>query len=339
MSTQTTKFDFDVVLVIIGAGPAGISMAAEATKLGIQSNSIIVLEKEKEHSWSIRKFYPEQKLVTANYKGNESFCHGVLCMTDLSKKDTLSLLDKVIEDYKINVLYQHPVHSIKKEGDYFIIVAGDKTIRSRICSIAIGIFGRPNKPDYAISSELRELVAFDITSRKYENKKILVVGGGDSASEYAQYLQQIGNKVSLCYRKNSFDRMNFINRQSIEKLIEERKVDGLLGIDIVGLEMENNQVRPVFSKEVDSEKASYDHVIYALGGTTPDNFLKLVGIDFFGGRPKLTGEYETNIPGLFLIGDLASDKKGGSIISAFNSAHFAMQGAGKYLSLKENSIK
>ena len=63
----------------------------------------------------------------------------------------------------------------------------------------------------------------------------------------------------------------------------------------------------------------------ALGGTTPENFLKTIGIDFDGRTPVLREGYETSTPGLFLVGDLTAGKAGGSIISAFNSANDAMR--------------
>ncbi len=66
-------------------------------------------------------------------------------------------------------------------------------------------------------------------------------------------------------------------------------------------------------------------MIYALGGTTPENFLKSVGIAFDGASPRLTGSFETSVPGLFLAGDLTAGRKGGSIILAFNSAAAAMR--------------
>ena len=50
-------------LIIIGAGPAGISMAAEARNAGIASEQILVLEKGPMHSWAIRKFYPAINLA------------------------------------------------------------------------------------------------------------------------------------------------------------------------------------------------------------------------------------------------------------------------------------
>ena len=63
-----------------------------------------------------------------------------------------------------------------------------------------------------------------------------------------------------------------------------------------------------------------DRVVYALGGTTPENFLKSVGIEFDGPHPRLTESFATSVPGLFLAGDLTAGKRGGSIILAFNTA-------------------
>jgi len=174
--------------IVVGAGPAGISVAAEAIVSGVRSQDIVVLEKAKAHSYSIRKLYPEEKLVAANYKGIDPVCHGVVCIPDMSKTETLSFLDKVIEDYGIDVKYKQTVHGIKKEGDLFIVETDTETFRAKICVIAIGIFGRPNKPDYKIPGEVRTKVHFDITSQEISNKKVLVVGGGDSASEYVQFL-------------------------------------------------------------------------------------------------------------------------------------------------------
>jgi len=59
-------------MIIVGAGPAGISMAAEARNVGVSADQILVLEKGETHSWAIRKFYPASKVVLANYKGIES---------------------------------------------------------------------------------------------------------------------------------------------------------------------------------------------------------------------------------------------------------------------------
>src|ERR1043166_2328203 len=69
-------------LLVVGAGPAGISTAIEARAAGVPSSQIVVLEKGAEHSYAIRRFYPEGKRVDAVYKGLEVPCEGRLCITD-----------------------------------------------------------------------------------------------------------------------------------------------------------------------------------------------------------------------------------------------------------------
>jgi thioredoxin reductase len=63
-------------LIIIGAGPGGIALAAEACASGINRSQILVLEKGATHNSAIRQLYPEQKLTTANYKGFEARYEG-----------------------------------------------------------------------------------------------------------------------------------------------------------------------------------------------------------------------------------------------------------------------
>jgi thioredoxin reductase len=85
-------------LIIIGAGPGGIALAAEANASGIASSQILVLEKGPTHNSAIRQLYPEQKLTTANYKGFLARCEGLLCVGDMTKSETLEFFDKIIAD-------------------------------------------------------------------------------------------------------------------------------------------------------------------------------------------------------------------------------------------------
>ncbi|OUR96761.1 hypothetical protein A9Q84_10495 [Halobacteriovorax marinus] len=311
-------------LIIMGAGPAGISLAAEAVQSGVSPEKIIILEKSQEHSFSIRRFYPEQKLVTANYKGKEALCNGVMCISDTSKSATLSYLDKCIEDFKINVHYSETVWKIEKQVDESFIVATDKgDYQGKICAIAMGMMGKPNKPSYPIPSDIKAQVTFEITSKKIENCEVMVVGGGDSASEYAQYLLQEGNKVTFCYRKKDFSRMNQINRDSLLALGQQGRVDIQLETDVLSLSKRGDRVVAELTGK--TSEREFDHVVLALGGTTPKNFLSLLGIEFNGNEPVIKEGFETSIAGLFLIGDLGAGRRGGSIISAFNSSREAMQ--------------
>lgn len=314
-------------IIIIGAGPAGISMGVEAKNFGVSEDKILILEKAEEHSFTIKKYYPDKKLVTANYKGFTPVCTGVMCLSDSTKHETISYMDKAIEDHKLNVSYNETVYKIEKNEDESFTIYSDQNIyKSKVVTIAVGILGKPNKPDYKIPTELKETVLFDITSFEIRDSKVLVIGGGDSASEYCQFLadERENNQVYLSYRRNKFSRMNHINEESILALAETKKVDLLLESNVNSLDSNNG--KPVVKFEEDNYGSQeFDYVVYALGGSTPENFLKMIGIEFNGPNPILKEGYETNINGLFLVGDLSAGQKGGSIIWAFNSANTAMQ--------------
>ena len=311
-------------LVIVGAGPAGIALGAEAVSAGIPPERILVLERGDAHSWSIRKYYPEAKLVTANYKGHSAVCTGVLCLSDASKGQTLTYLDKAIDDHRLHVRYNEPVHAIRPRDGRFLVETPKGTYATRTCAIAIGILGRPQKPDWPIPPALRRRITFDVTSVPLRDVDVLVVGGGDSASEYAQYLVQSGCRVCLAYRGDTFHRMNEINRQSLESLEARAKVRVFRTTSVARVEVEGGRPHAVFA-EPGPAPETVDHLVLALGGTTPENFLRTIQIDFDGAAPVLGDGYETSIRGLFLVGDLTAGRTGGSINTAFNSANEAMR--------------
>src|SRR5262252_474467 len=99
MDQNETVFD----LIVIGAGPGGIALAAEASACGFSGGKTVVLEKAKSHNWAIRQFYPEQKLTTANYKGFLAHCEGLLCIADMTKPETIEFFDSIIERYRLEV--------------------------------------------------------------------------------------------------------------------------------------------------------------------------------------------------------------------------------------------
>ncbi len=313
-------------LVVIGAGPAGISMAAEARHAGVQPDRLLLLEKAPEHSFSLRKYYPEGKLVTANYKGFEAACTGVMCIPDLSKHETITYLDRTIKDNLITVRYNEAVQRIHKDENEqrFTLYTDRGSYDARVVAISIGILGKPNKPEYKMPPTLKDRLLFDLTTIDVAGSDVLVVGGGDSASEYCQYLAQRGNRVALGYRRREFTRMNDINRQSLLALEQRRAVRILYGSDISSVTDEGGKPGVQFAG-TGLPPMVFDYVVYALGGTTPSNFLKTIGIEFDGDEPVLKEGYETSVAGLFLTGDLSAGPRGGSIIWAFNSARTAVQ--------------
>jgi len=126
----------------------------------------------------------------------------------------------------------------------------------------------------------------------------------------------------MSYRRDDLPRMNDINRASLLSLAEQGAVRLMLSSTVERVSDSNGKPMVHYAG---GEEHQYDYVVYALGGSTPENFLKAIGIEFDGPNPRLLDGHETSVPGLFLVGDLSAGNKGGSIIWAFNSANTAMK--------------
>jgi thioredoxin reductase (NADPH) len=322
-------------ILIIGAGPGGIALAAEARAVGIDAEQLLILEKSHTHNWAIRQLYPEQKITTANYKGFEARCEGLLCLQDMTKSQTIAFFDKVISDYHINIKYDAEVYGMERVDGMehidgtgvtsFRVKSSSGTFETKVLAVAIGIFGRPNKPTgYSFPPSLRQRLLFDITSVSIRDENVLVVGGGDTAAEFVQYLHAAGNTVTLSYRQTEFFRIGDANRNVLLEMEQREEVEILRGSNIKRIDDDHGRPLVVFNEETFSPR-SYDRVVYALGGTTPVNFLRTLGIAFNTDGPIFDEAGATNVPGLYLLGDLVVGRKGGSIITAFNSAVHAMR--------------
>src|SRR4029450_893752 len=133
-----------------------------------------------------------------------------------------------------------------------------------------------------------------------------------------------GNRVTLSYRKADFTRLNQQNHDALLSMEQRGEVEILRSSNIK--EIADEAGRPgIFFAEADHRTRVFDRVIFALGGTTPTNFLHTLGITFNADGPVFDEAGATNVSGLYLIGDLVVGKKGGSIITAFNSAVRAMK--------------
>lgn len=302
-------------LAIIGAGPAGIATAVEGYLQGIRD--IVLLEKDVNHNSTIRKYYKDNKRVDVDWKGQKVELDGRIYFVDGTKETTLDFFDEILAHHSVELLTHVEVQSIVKVDEnpydpFFEIFMAGKSIYARKVVVTIGRMGKPNKPDYKIPSGIKKKVAFTIDDCS-EGEKILVVGGGDSAVEYAVDLGE-KNDVAICYRRETFRRANPTNQTNIANAIMHKEVRPILGIDIEGLEDEDGKVKVIFTN---GETEVFDRVIYAIGGTTPSSFLASSGIEEEDGKPVHDENYETNIKGLFVAGDITQES-GGSIALGLN---------------------
>ena len=302
-------------LIIIGGGPGGIGTAIEAKVLGLKD--ILLLEKSDNHSDTIRRFYKDNKRVDKNWQGQIVQMEGNVPFADGTKESTLDFFDKLIDEHEIDYEFNCEVDKITKdENGIFHVRTNKGEFLAKNVVIAIGRMGKPNKPSYKIPPSIKKRVNFNLDNCS-KGEKILIVGGGDSATEYAVELGK-ENDVTLNYRRDKLTRPNPTNIKNIEEAFKSGLVKPKLGVDIDSLESEHGLVKVNFK---DGTSEVYDRVIYAIGGTTPVDFLKSANLELDSrGEPIIKDNLESSVDGIYIAGDIAF-KSGGSIAIALNHGY------------------
>jgi thioredoxin reductase (NADPH) len=302
-------------IAIIGGGPGGIGCAIEAEVHGLEK--ILLIEKTENHSHTIRKFYKDNKRVDKDWKGQFTKLEGNVDFFDGTKESTLDYFDNLLDNERIDTSFYTEVESIERREDCFFIGTNNGTYRAKNVVVTIGKMGKPNKPSYKIPPSIKSLVNFNL-DKCNEGEKILVVGGGNSAAEYAYELADQKNIVTLVYRKDKFTKLNPENEKILYQYNGEELLRLRMDTDIESLENYHGKVKVNFN---DGYHTIYDRIVYAIGGTTPVDFLTKCGIELNDdGRPNYDNHYETNVKCLYVAGDIAFNS-GGSIAIALNHGY------------------
>lgn len=300
-------------IAIIGAGPAGIAAAVEAYTAGIQN--IVLIEKGVNHSATIRNFYKDGKRVDKEWQGQKFESSGTIAFFDGTKESTLDFFDNLLDNDKIDTKFGEEAERVVKNGDLFDITTSASNYHAKTVILSIGRMGKPNKPTCQITPDAKARIHYNLDSCS-KNESILIVGGGNSAAEYAVDLADT-NDVALSYRKPNFTRLNAINLLNIERLSSHGKIRMLMGTNITAIEGHGGKLKVSF-EEIEPE--IFDRAVFAIGGSTPVDFLKKCSIELMDGEPKLSGDFETGTTGMFVSGDIAL-KNGGSIIIALDMSY------------------
>jgi thioredoxin reductase/Pyruvate/2-oxoacid:ferredoxin oxidoreductase delta subunit len=257
-------------VLIIGAGPAGISASLRAIELKL---NYITLERD-EIGGTVAK-YPRQKLVMTSPV--EFPMYGKFKKTELSKENLLAFWDMVLNRSDFNVVTGEKVEDIKKEPDGTLtVVTSNNQYRSHAVVLALGRTGTPRKLGLK-GEELPKVMYRLIEADHYINKNILVVGGGDSAVEAAMGLaHQSGNKVTLSYRQERFSRIKERNAKRLEDCMRTGKLKVVFKSNPVEFKADA-VVLDVAGK---LQEIPNDFAWILAGGTPPNDFLKKIGVQF-----------------------------------------------------------
>ncbi len=256
-------------LLIVGAGPAGISASLQAKKEGLRYVTV-----DQEDLGGTIFTYPRQKLVMV--QPMELPLHGPVKLREVEKEPLLELLTSVVEKHQLNIQVGEKVNDIKKEGNNYRVTTSKGEYETRKVLLAIGRRGTPRK--IGCPGEKCEKVTYRLLDpQKYHQKKILVVGGGDSAVEAAVALSnQPGNTVHLSYRGENIFRIKEGNRERVERAVEDGKVTLLLNSNVTKIEPDKVYI----DQQGTAITLANDQIFVMIGGVLPTEFLQSVGIEF-----------------------------------------------------------
>lgn len=270
---------FDVA--IIGAGPAGLSASLRAVEKKLK---YLVLEAE-EFGGTVAK-YPRQKLVMTSPV--ELPVHGPFRKLEISKEDLLEVWRSAADKAGLRINTGEMAEAITRDATgLFTITTPRGSYRAWSVVMAIGRRGTPNK--LGVPGEDQPHVMYSLLDAEaYEQKRILVVGGGDSAVEAAMGLaMQKGNRVVISYRKGEFTRLKDRNEQRIKEMVRKKALTVLFNSKPV----EIKATSAVLDVAGEVREVPADYVWIFAGGTPPKAFLEKAGIAF--GRQDLSAAART----------------------------------------------
>lgn len=256
--------DYD--MVIVGAGPAGIAAALMAKK-----HKVKFLMLEQDTLGGTVYSFPRSKIVMT--APMDLPLHGKVKLYETSKSQLLSLWKEVLSKHQIEIQENTKVETIEEDGHNFRIhTLQGETFHAHKVLLSIGRRGTPRK--LGVSGEDLQKVAYRLLEPEdISGKKILVVGGGDSAVESAMLLMK-QNQVVLSYRGESFKRIKPKNAESLKEAM------GLSMLDVrFNTQVKSIQEKDFILSEGDKEVTFENDLVYIFaGGELPTQFLEKIGI-------------------------------------------------------------
>ncbi len=257
-------------VLIIGAGPAGISASLAAKKHSLSSITL-----EQDSLGGTVYTFPRSKIVMTSPMNLPLY--GKVKLFNTSKDELLQLWKKVIAQYDINVVENTKVENIiPLEDGTFKIETNNKD--EYICNnvlLSIGRRGSPRKLNVPGEDSLK--VAYRLLEQEQiTGKKIIVVGGGDSAIESALLLKD-DNEVILSYRKDKFSRLKPKNKENILGAESDNSIQLMFNSNLTSI---HDQHVLINTEENETGKQIENDLLYIFaGGELPTSFLQKAGVE------------------------------------------------------------
>lgn len=256
-------------VVIIGAGPAGLSASLAAKEHEL---NYITLEQEDSLGGAIYK-YPRNKVAMTQPVTLPLV--GKVKMYDIRKEELLGFWLRILREHKLKINFNERMEAVTKTIKGYEIKTSKATYQAANILLAIGRQGTPRK--LGVAGEDQSKVVYRlIDPEQYSGQHVLVVGGGDSALEAALAIsEQPGTTVTLSYRSEAFGRVKVRNRERIHEADAANDLTIHLKSNVKEITPDKVHIELADKKVIEIKNNA---VIICAGGILPTPFLEEIGV-------------------------------------------------------------
>ena len=310
-------------ILIIGAGPVGLFAVFEAGLLKMKCHLIDILPKA---GGQCIELYPKKPI------------YDIPGYPEILAGDLINNLIEQGRQFEPGYTLGEKAEKLEKKSDGSFVVTTNKGTKHNapIVVIAGGLGGfQPRKPNFEGIEEFEDKgVSYFIREPSiYKDKNVVISGGGDSALDWTIELAKIAKRVTLVHRRNEF-RGASDSVEKVQKLKNDNKIDLITPAEVYKLKGSEHLEKVLINKENEKIEISADFFI-PLFGLTP----KLGSISDWGLEIEKNSivvnnslDYQTNIPGVFAIGDINTyPGKLNLILCGFHEAALMCQAAFKII--------
>lgn len=312
--SETIKTD----CLIVGAGPVGLFAVFE---LGILGLSCEVVDNLDKIGGQCAELYPDKPI------------YDIPALPECTGLSLIENLQKQIKPFNTSFHLNERIDQISNEGDLWIVkTSANKVFETPNIFIAGGVGSfEPRKPPIeSVSMFEGKGIEYSIPNKDYyAGKKIVIFGGGDSALDWTVELSKIASHITLVHRRDEFKAAQH-TVSLMEGLVKEGKVDLITNHQISDVSGDMRIKKAVIKDKSDvTQEVDCDEILIFYGLKMELGPINDWGLNLNEKQISVNTEnFETNLPGVFAIGDISYyPGKLKLILSGFHEAALASQKA------------
>lgn len=274
-------------LAIIGGGPVGMFAGYFAALHGLKS---IILESLSELGGQPNAIYPVKTI------------RDIPVYSEITGKELTEKLSNQIIAKNVDIKTNFKVLSISKEETKTFVLNDEVEAKSILITTGNGAFS-PKEIPFDYDKQLDEHLHYFVTNPiTFKDKTVGILGGGDSALDWAELLAEHDAQVKLIHRRDNFRGLE----STVQKLIAHPNVEFVTPFLPVSLTKGEDKNLSLELKKIRTEelnKLEFDEIIVAYGFNTNNDVVEDWGIQTERGFIQVSRSMETNIPSIYAAGD------------------------------------